>query len=186
MPPEVPLDEQIRQVWATLDDLFYEPRPTRVEELIGLARLLASTPRGVYRFDLYYSIPSICADIEQARQEAAARPAVDWATSLIKRHHRKPVAAVATEAAVLLYEIYTGELVTRVQKPAKGGHLEWQEAGGFACFLKGVFEVFGIRASAAAQVKLWKQKRFAEFAAEYREEIEMAANSIGEAPNSIT
>ena len=42
-----------------------------------------------------------------------------------------------------------------------------------------------IRASAAAQVKLWKQKRFAE-SAEYREEIEMAANSIGEAPNSIT
>ena len=41
-------------------------------------------------------------------------------------------------------------------------------------------------ASAAAQVKLWKQKGFAEFAAEYREEIEMAANSIGEAPNSIT
>jgi hypothetical protein len=62
----------------------------------------------------------------------------------------------ATEGAADWYWILTGKAVTRL-KGVNGKH-GLQETGDFAKFLGQVFDVFGIHASTAAQVKMWNDR----------------------------
>ena len=100
----------------------------------------------------------ICFEIELARQEMAERPELlSERRARIRPDARKPLAGVATDAAADWFWILTGKAVTRVSK-GMDGKRGLQETGEFAKFLREVFDAFGIEASTAAQVKMWKTR----------------------------
>ena len=70
---------------------------------------------------------------------------------------RKPVAAKASIASAAAYEVLTGLPVTRVSWQQKGKTVQ-QEHGKFASFLGEVFQILGIEASPAGQVRLLKDQ----------------------------
>ena len=100
----------------------------------------------------------ICFSVELARQEIAERKDLlpEWRAN-IRPDARKPLAGVATDAAAEWYWTLTGKPVTRVSKNVECKY-GLQETGEFAKFLGEVFTVLGIRASTAAQVKMWKDR----------------------------
>ena len=100
----------------------------------------------------------ICFAIELAREELVEQQELlpEWRAN-IRRDARKPIAGAATDAFADWYWTLTGKAVTRVSKDVDG-RLGLQETGEFAKFLGEVFEVFGIQASTAGQVKTWKNR----------------------------
>lgn len=66
--------------------------------------------------------------------------------------HRKPVVWTVTVLAAVAYKLTTGKPVTRISKYVSGANGK-QEAGAFAKFLAEVFDIVGIKASAAGQAR---------------------------------
>jgi hypothetical protein len=104
-------------------------------------------------FCIDFAASILCALIETAREEEVNRD--DSLSSLIERRDRKPVAAVTTIVAAAVFQVLTDEGVTRVSKTQQEKRGQ-QETGRFAQFLKELFAVLQINASAAGQVKLFK------------------------------
>ena len=73
-------------------------------------------------------------------------------TSISDRSHRRPEVWTVTRLAGTAYTVTTGKQVTRVSKYVSGAKGK-QEACAFARFLAEVFEIVGIKASAASQAR---------------------------------
>ena len=86
---------------------------------------------------------------------------VHWATreamTSPKPKMYKPAAGVTTIICFAAWQLLTGRAPTRVTKRVEGLH-GMKEAGGFAAFLTEVFNVLGIKASAAGQIRAMQRQ----------------------------
>jgi hypothetical protein len=124
-----------------------------------IKRLLAGLPLLESQRDILDQAAwKICFQVELARQELAENRELlpEWRAN-IRLDARKPLAGVITDDVAHWFWTLTGKAVTRVSKGVDG-KFGLQETGEFAKFLGEVFEAFGIQASTAAQVKMWKDR----------------------------
>lgn len=142
-------DKRVRAAEASVSDAEVE----RMKKVLTRLPLLDSE-----RHLVSQAAWQICFAIELARQEIAERPELlpEW-RARTRPDARKPLAAAVTEAAADWFWILARKAVTRVSKNVDGKH-GLQETGEFARFLGEVFNVLGIQASTAGQVKSWKNE----------------------------